>query len=228
MKHLVSRLGAEIYHRAAHALYRFKNRRAKFIDIYQRNGFGGRESISGPGSSLEQTAVIRRELPALLGELNIHSLLDAPCGDFYWMKELDLDIKSYTGADIVPDIIRTNQMLYNNSRRQFVTLDITKDPLPAVDLILCRDCFIHLSFKDILLALRNFAKSRSLYLLTTTFTEVENNRDIVTGRVRYINLGKAPFNFPEPIRLINEECNGTDDNRSDKCIGLWKMDTLDL
>ena len=224
MNHLVSELGAEIYHRAAHALYRYKSRREKFLDIYKRNGFGGQESISGPGSSLLQTRAIRRELPALLKGLHVCSLLDAPCGDFHWMKELDPDVDRYVGADIVPDLIETNQALYGNSRRQFIVSDITRDPVPSFDLILCRDCFIHLSFKDIRRVLRNFHRSRSTYLLTTTFTELLHNRNIVTGRVRPVNLRKAPFNFPQPLKIINEECMEQGGEYPDKSLGLWKID----
>jgi len=224
MKHLVSRLGAEIYHRAAHALYRYESRREKFINIYRRNGFGGQESISGPGSSLLQTRAIRRELPALLKELHVRSLLDAPCGDFHWMKEFDPDIDRYVGADIVPDLIKANQALYGNSRRQFIVSDITRDRVSSFDLILCRDCFIHLSFKDIGRVLRNFYRSRSTYLLTTTFTGVSHNRDIVTGRVRPVNLRKAPFTFPEPLKILNEEYTEQGGKYADKSLGLWKID----
>jgi hypothetical protein len=35
----------------------------------------------GPGSSLEQTAVIRDQLPKLIAEPGINSVLDIPCGD---------------------------------------------------------------------------------------------------------------------------------------------------
>jgi hypothetical protein len=59
-----------------------------FIDIYHQNIFGGIESRSGNGSTLVQTAVIRDEIPLLFKELNIKSVLDAPCGDFNWMKEI--------------------------------------------------------------------------------------------------------------------------------------------
>jgi SAM-dependent methyltransferase len=226
MKLVISRLGSEIYNRAAHALYRFKSRRSKFMDIYKRNGFGGQESISGPGSSLEQTRVIRRELPALLKELEVRSLLDAPCGDFHWMKELDLDLERYLGIDIVPNIIKVNQALYGNSRRRFMVLDLTKDPLPFFDLIFCRDCFIHLSQRDIFSAIRNFHNSGTKYLLTTTFTGIDENRNTVTGRMRPINLQIPPFNFPVPILLVNEHCTEEEGGFADKSMGLWEIEEI--
>jgi SAM-dependent methyltransferase len=224
MRKKISLMGNEIYQRTAHALFRLKSRKKKFIDIYRKNGFGGRESISGPGSSFEQTMAVRRELPLLLKDLDIRSLLDAPCGDFHWMQQLIAEIENYIGLDIVPHIVTLNQTHHGNYRRKFMVADITKDPLPAVDLILCRDCLIHLSFKDIQRVLNNFCRSRSRYLLTTTFVRMMHNRDIVTGRVRYINLQKEPFNFPEPLRIINEECTEQNGECSDKSLGLWKID----
>jgi hypothetical protein len=71
MRKKISLTGSAIYQKTAHALFRFKSRKKKFIDIYRTNGFGGRESISGPGSSFEQTMAVRRELPLLFKDLNI-------------------------------------------------------------------------------------------------------------------------------------------------------------
>jgi hypothetical protein len=60
-------------------------------------------------------------------------------------------------------------------------LDLTKDRLPKVDLILSRDALVHLSSRDCLAALANFKSSKSQYLLMTTFPAVIKNEDILTG-----------------------------------------------
>ena len=67
------------------------------------------ESISGPGSSLAQTAEIRRRLPVLFASLEIGSMLDAPCGDLNWMRHIDLRLEKYVGIDIVQSIIEQNR-----------------------------------------------------------------------------------------------------------------------
>jgi hypothetical protein len=90
-------------------------------------------------------------------------------------------------------------------------------------LILCRDCFIHLSHRDILSAIRNFQLSGSKYLLTTTFPGIDENKNIVTGRMRPINLQRPPFNFPLPILLINEQCTEGEGRFADKTLGLWEI-----
>ena len=225
---LVARIPLAIYYRLTEMRYRWKGRKTKFTDIYNRRGFGGKESLSGPGSSLAQTQVIRDELPHLLKEINARSVLDAPCGDFHWLKEVRLDIDRYIGVDIVPEIISMNQKEYGNDKREFIVSDIARYPLPSADVILCRDCFVHLSFKDIFKVLRNMIDSDSQYLLATTFTDRIENRDIVTGRWRALNLQEPPFNFPVPVKLINEGCTELSGQYADKCLGLWRIDEIEI
>jgi Capsular polysaccharide synthesis protein len=199
-----------------------------FVNIYQDNLRRGDESISGPGSCLAQTAEIREKLPHLVADIGATSLLDVPCGDFNWMKHLDLGIKEYIGVDIIPQLIEHNQRTFSNLHRKFVALDLTKHHLPRVDLILCRDCLVHFCFKEIFEALKNFKRSGSEYLLTTTFTQPRLNTEIRTGDWRPLNLRMPPFNFPPPLRLINEKCTEAGGIYSDKSLGLWRIKNLPL
>jgi hypothetical protein len=165
-----------------------------FKKIHQENHWGDGESVSGQGSNSEQTATISVEIPKLLAELGIQTLLDAPCGDFGWISRIDLPIKNYIGADIVPEVIAKHNeqsaALANETKQthyQFLVLDITKDQLPEADLMLCRDCLVHLSFADIHRFLENLKKSNIKYLLTTSFPDRSENQDIATGDWRTLN-----------------------------------------
>jgi hypothetical protein len=216
-------------------LYQFKllKRRvtpmkALFTRIYRVRAFGGEISVSGPGSDLYQTEIIRREIPNLLKEFNIKTLVDAPCGDFYWMRTMKLDLEKYIGVDIVTEIIAKNQQKYADKNRRFITLDITKDTLPQADMVLSRDALVHFSYKDIFSSVKNFKKSNLQYLLTTTFTETTNNRDVVTGSWRPLNLLLHPFYFPPPITLINEKSTEGNGVYSDKCLGLWRLEDINV
>ena len=110
-----------------------------FSEIYRANSWGSSESVSGPGSTIERTASFRSELEELLRNLNVTKLLDAACGDFNWMKELQFDFEQYFGVDIVDEIVARNRALHNRKDRSFLKLDITRDDLPQADVILCRD-----------------------------------------------------------------------------------------
>lgn len=197
-----------------------------FATIYDDNSWNDPESRSGAGSNMRQTAAVRRELPRVLGDLSAASILDAPCGDFWWLRDVDLGDVQYTGVDIVPALIEHNSAAYGADRRAFRVADVVNSPLPAADVILCRDCLVHLSFADVRAAIANFVASGSTYLLTTTFTEHKRNYDKQTGRWRPLNLCAAPFNFPPPLRLVNEECPEEDGSFADKCLGLWRLEDL--
>jgi SAM-dependent methyltransferase len=192
-----------------------------FHGIYEANYWSGTESRSGTGSSLEQTRVIRDVLPSLIASLSCRSLLDAPCGDFHWLSRVSLGL-DYTGYDIVESVIAANRSRYENSRTRFFVADMTVDRVPHVDLILCRDGLVHLSYDDIFLALDNFIRSGARYLLTTTFRD-RPNRNIVTGDWRPLDLGRWPFLFPKALMLINEDCSEFGGIYRDKSLGLWDM-----
>jgi hypothetical protein len=197
-----------------------------FSAIYRGNRFGSLESFSGEGSTLWQTRLIRRALPKLLTEIGARSILDVPCGDFNWIKEVPLGEVRYCGGDIVPELVEANQRNHGNERRSFRRLDIIRDTLPQVDLIFCRDCLVHLPFEAALAAIRNFKRSGSTWLLTTTFEDRQDNQDLIGLTWRTLNLRKPPFNFPEPARLINEGCTQENGQFADKCLGLWRLDDL--
>jgi len=196
-----------------------------FRQIFKNNGWKNKESRSGPGSTLEQTAKIRVEIQKLFQDLEIKSILDVPCGDFNWMKEINLEQLSYTGMDIVPELIEDNNKKYGDRNKKFVVGDITKDKIPAVDLIICRDCLVHFSYKNITKAINNLKKSGARYLLATSFPHHENE-DIITGDWRPINLEKEPFRLPIPHSIINEQCSEGNGIYADKSLCLWELSRI--
>jgi len=186
---------------------RFKNSTPEkiFAEIYRKNIWTDKESRSGTGSSLEKTKILRKVLPELFKDYSINSILDIPCGDFNWMREVNLKSISYIGADIVEEINKNNIKKYSAENKKFVKMNILKDNLPKVDLIFCRDLFIHFTYEDIFKAVINIKKSGSKFLLTTSFMGEKKNRNCPTGGWHSINLLIKPFSFPEPLKMINEE-----------------------
>ncbi|MEX0849094.1 MAG: class I SAM-dependent methyltransferase [Candidatus Dependentiae bacterium] len=201
----------------------------KFSEIYQSNGWRGKESVSGTGSDLKQTEAIRTSLPSLLKLLKINTMLDAACGDFHWMQQIDLSfLDFYFGVDIVPQMIKNNQQRYSTSKRSFMHKNIAHDLLPKVDLIFCRDCLVHLELKDTLQVLKNFKRSGSKYILLTTFTRKSPNTNLPSWQWRTLNMQLEPFNFPEPIALINEQCTENNGEYTDKSLGLWRLSDINI
>jgi len=197
-----------------------------FTTIFKNNTWKGQQSKSGIGSDLKNTKFMRTQLIELINSLNINHMIDAPCGDFHWMKELlpQLNIKTYLGVDIVKPLIKDNKLKYAIPNKiNFKHMNIVDDILPKTDLIFCRDCLVHLSIANIQRVLNQFKRSKSTYLITTTFTKRTYNDDIADGNWRDVNLTMTPFSFPGFIKLINEGCTEGQGCFPDKSLGLWKL-----
>ncbi len=194
-----------------------------FSRIYRKHLWGSEESASGIGSTRERAATFVPALIELLSQLEIRTLLDAPCGDFNWADDVANAVEAYIGVDIIPELIDRNRVRHAAPNRTFLTADLTRDPLPKSDLILCRDCLVHFSYADIRAALANFRHSGARYLLTTTFLDRRANEDIVTGEWRVLNLEAPPFRFPPPLALVDEHCTHTGGIYRDKRLALWDL-----
>lgn len=200
----------------------------KFDYFYRNNIFEGQESISGEGSSISQTRIIAAKLQKLCKELKIKSIVDAPCGDLNWIKHLDLGKVKYYGVDVVQTLIDKNMSELSTKSRTFICADLINYVPPKVDLILCRDCLVHLTFEDAKKVILNFKKSGSKYLLTTTFPQRKSNLDLGSTIWRTLNLQKLPFRFPKPKKILNEGCTEMNNQYTDKSLGLWKISDIKI
>jgi len=194
-----------------------------FANYYKKNKWGDPDSKSGKGSNLNSTEAIRQILPQLFAELNVQKFLDMPCGDFYWMSQVKLDNIKYIGADIVPDLILNNNK-FSSKNIKFQVLNIAKDPLPEVDLILTRDCLVHLKNNEIIDALQNVKNSNSKYFLSTNYPNDGLNIEIKTGDWRPINLCRPPFSLPDPLKIYQETFNNEKGQQKDKMLYLWRIE----
>mgnify|MGYP003643190026 CR=1 FL=1 len=194
-----------------------KNLKDSFTSIYHTNKWGSAESKSGRGSELSQTKHISDYIPFVVDQFNIGSILDIPCGDFNYMKNIDLGC-DYIGADIVSELIENNKNKYPNIR--FECLDITCDELPRCDLILVRDCFVHLCNESVIKSIENIKKSGAKYLLTTSFCDAEFNKDLPSQGWRKINIELSPFNM---VRLEKFNEKSTQKDAEDKSLILIKF-----
>lgn len=176
----------------------------------------------GSGSTVEFTELFRNTLPVIFKEYNITSMLDLPCGDHSWMSLVEFPKNfAYIGADIVEFMIEQNRVNYPG--KDFRVMDLSIDPLPAVDLLLCRDCLFHLDEVAINNVFRNIADSKIQYVLTTSYLlQYSNNININTGNFRPINLELEPFNLPEPIARFDDGIPGNIQRQ----LCLWRTDQI--
>ena len=208
----------------AHELrFRYTSRQSVFTRVYESAAWGSQESGSGTASELRATEDIREGLPGALRRLEVRSLLDAPCGDWNWMQQVDLSgLDEYYGVDIVPPVIEANVTKFGSPHRHFAVADLTRDSLPAADAILCRDALVHVSYQDAAKILAGFKATGATWLLLNTYPEVTRNRNQFTGhRWRRLNFRLEPFGFPEPVEMIPD---GGDVDPSQ--LAVWRLQEL--
>jgi hypothetical protein len=226
LKNLIPNFFFKWYVNRKYNKYKKMTAQEVFTDIYMKNLWGSSESKSGTGSELIQTKEVILEINKLINTYQIKSILDIPCGDFNWMKNVNLEKIEYLGSDIVPAVIKENNTLFRKTNINFKVLNLINDELPKVDLIIVRDCLIHFSIEDINLAFKNIKNSESKFLLTTSFVDCQVNNNIITGSYRKINLMINPFNFPQPLLIINEKCTEGQGLNKDKSLLFFEIKNL--
>lgn len=183
-------------------------REERFREIWKQNSLKGAESRSGPSSGMARTEKIRKSIPSLLNDLGVTKIVDAPCGDFYWMRHVAQECENieFSAIDIVPELIAENQHRFSElANVRFSQADLLMGELPHADLTISRDFLFHLSFADCKLFLKNFLSSGTPWLLTTSHLPgAWANSDISTGGWRYIDLMTTPYNFPEPVAKLDD------------------------
>lgn len=190
-----------------------------FSAIYQRNAWNGVESKSGPGSGAVATIHVAADILRLVDELGIRTVLDAACGDGYWMP----DLPGYVGVDVAPEAIE--QARLNHPDRIYVVGNIVELDLPPVDLIIFRDALQHLPLEVGTAAIAALGASSSRWLLASTYRGGENI-DIDAGDCYAPDLEAEPFGMDPPERLIFDgygyaAADGVRDPR--KHLGLWRL-----
>jgi hypothetical protein len=174
-------------------------------EMYDRmkNGWraGYPETQCGNGSTMQNTANIRKWIPSIVKQYGIKKICDAGAGDMHWIKHVDLGC-NYVPFDLIPR---------DKSIKQ---IDITQKALPKCDAILCRMVLNHLDDERISMALALFKQSAT-YLIATQF----NGEDLPKRSPQFtrLDLRRAPFNLGEPLARIQ-------DAHEAACgLAIWKL-----
>jgi hypothetical protein len=177
---------------------------AVFTRAYLKNSWGSKESRSGPSASLERTAALRTALPGLFRELEIKTVLDCGCGDWNWMRHVDLSGIQYVGCDIVQPLIQSLQETFSAPTVNFQVLNLIQDPPDTADLWLARDLCSLFSSEDTWLFIQKFLESQTKYLAITSVETEEPYQDTFTGAWTPRNLLAAPFSMSAPLYELDD------------------------
>ena len=201
------------------------NNQTIFSKIYEDHYWKSKESVSGSGSDLNALRKYNKNLYKFIDNFKIKSLFDVPCGDFLFMSKFLQDKNiSYIGGDIVESLINNNKKKF--PKYKFIKFDILNDKInDFYDVLHVKDCLFHFSFEDINKTLDNIIQFNTKYTLITSHKSlILKNVDIKTGKFRYLDLEKKPFNFPKP--LVELKDYNFNIGNFPRYVGVWKTEDL--
>ena len=123
-----------------------------FGQIYSSGSWGKNdagEGYSGTGSTVEATVVYRAFLQAFMKTHDVHSVVDAGCGDWEFSRTIDWTGVDYKGYDIVAPVIQKDTKRYAAPNIAFFVANIVEDDLPTADLLVCKNVLQHLPNGDV-------------------------------------------------------------------------------
>jgi SAM-dependent methyltransferase len=170
------------------------------------------EGGSGQGSRPDVTLVYRQVVQRLLGASDVRTVVDAGCGDWEFARLIDWSDISYTGIDVVPELVERNQAAFGGANVRFECRDFANSGLPPADLLLCKDVLQHWPIDWVQSFLASAPRRYRYALLTNDVSSVHCaadalNSNIEVGEWRTIDLEMAPFNLNADWRVdydINE------------------------
>lgn len=173
-------------------------RQAAFDSVYENATWGkNAEGVgySGNGSTLESTFVYRAFLQQFLEQHDIHSVVDAGCGDWEFSRTIDWTGIDYQGFDIVEAVVEANRLKYGRPNIRFFTADIVETDLPPADLLIVKHVLQHLPTADVHKVLAQLPKYKHVLLVdgVNAATLTADNADIEAGEYRELDLLRPPF-----------------------------------
>ena len=176
-----------------------------FSDIYEKSLWGESKEkfCSGMGSSEVNSNEYVAWVNQFITDKKIRSVVDLGCGDFQVGRRLELGSASYTGCDVVPQLVAHNNETFGNENISFKVCNIIEDELPEADFCMIRQVFQHLSNDSIQSVLQKLKKYK--YVLITDcqpngdrqrinydMPNFSGTRNVVHGTGLW--LENAPFN----------------------------------
>jgi SAM-dependent methyltransferase len=167
-----------------------------FTKIYI-NGVWDGPGSSGNGSRIENTGEYVAFLQNFMKQNDIHSVVDAGCGDWQFSQYIDWTGIDYKGFDVVKYILDLNKERYPGQNIGFFHADIIDGDLPQADLLVCKDVLQHLSNDQITRFLKQLPKFKYCLITNDIYPQhtITQNEDIICGEYRPLDLTVPPFNI---------------------------------
>jgi len=138
-----------------------------------------------PGSTYEEALPYINYINNIIENNNIESILDIGCGNGTMAQYLSLNNIDYSGIDI--SLLAINQAIQKLPKHKFIKTDaVDYIGYENYDLILIKDVFNHLPYKDINTILTKSIKAKKFIVIVTDIPH--EFRDIVRAEYRRIDI----------------------------------------
>lgn len=191
-----------------------------FGRIAAANAWGSKETISGPGSTLEACSPILKKLPVWFARYHIQKIADLGCGDFNWLRRLDFSGLEYDGYDVATLAI-ARASLHATRNIRFQVADILEISVPKVDLVILKDVLIHLPNSEGISILDKIRKN-ARYLAATSYPGYRNElrKSLKAGEFAPVDLEVTPFSIGMPLEAVNVPHKS---ETSAKLFAIWRL-----
>jgi tetratricopeptide (TPR) repeat protein/2-polyprenyl-3-methyl-5-hydroxy-6-metoxy-1,4-benzoquinol methylase len=128
----------------------------------------------------------------------LRSVTDIGCGDWVFSRFLNFGRATYTGYDVVPQLIARNRLLYSREGIRFETMPGDLSSLPGGDLVLIKDVLQHLPIATVQEMLARILPKFRFALITNSYRKhgaTPLNGEISTGGFRPLDLTAKPFDL---------------------------------
>lgn len=194
------------------------SRKDVFEAVYHNHTWGG-ESRSGPGSDpLNTVAYIGFINRWLAAHPDCKHIVEIGCGDWATSQLINLtSIQTYTGYDIVPEVIARNVATHQSSQVQFVCADFLEEPPVEGDLLIVKDVLQHLSNASVFRFIQQVLPRYRYAIIVNDVRRFQvllflgvpvgwkniqiPNADVSDGGSRPIRLDSPPFLLPVAERF---------------------------
>jgi 2-polyprenyl-3-methyl-5-hydroxy-6-metoxy-1,4-benzoquinol methylase len=177
----------------------------RFEQIYDKNEWG---HGSGEGSLLEHTRGYMAFLQEFMAKRGVKSVVEMGCGDWQFSKFVDWAGANYSGFDVVPSVIKSNQEAYAKAGVTFQIYSGDPVELPSADLLIVKDVLQHLNDEAVKTLFPQLSRFKFALLTNCINPRGDTvNRDIEDGDFRYLDLRLPPFNLnaTEVFSFSNEK-----------------------
>lgn len=138
----------------------------------------------------------------IFSRLNNRTIIELGACSFLIDAKMDLGDLKYTGISPVKFLALDQRLLHNNrTNRVYWWRNWLREEIPHCGLLLIGDSLEYLPYEDCLAVLQKMAGSNPEFFIIAHDTSQKNN-ETKLGKARSLNMCKAPFNFPQPDKII--------------------------